>query len=146
MITAGPRSYRASNFRGQKAVGYFFAAVQIMVVILDGNSEIGAHVRSNLCYLICLWHLLRAHFSSPKTPIFIHVRATCVLSYHHGQYYVKNMNLKGKEYLYSYIYIYLLRQKSYGSKKIFRRRSSTHPTARATPPSPRSTWGSYSYF
>ena len=25
-----------------------------MVLILDDNSEIGAHVRSNLCYLICL--------------------------------------------------------------------------------------------
>ena len=24
------------------------------VLVLDGNSEIGAHVRSNLCYLICL--------------------------------------------------------------------------------------------
>ena len=28
----------------------------IMVLILDGNPEIGAHVRSNLCYLICLRH------------------------------------------------------------------------------------------
>ena len=27
-----------------------------MVPILDGNSEICAHVRSNLCYLICLRH------------------------------------------------------------------------------------------
>ena len=26
---------------------------RIMVLILDGNSEIGAHLRSNLCYLIC---------------------------------------------------------------------------------------------
>ena len=30
----------------------------IMVLTLDGNSEIGAHVRSNLCYLICLRHLI----------------------------------------------------------------------------------------
>ena len=29
-----------------------------MVLILDGNSELGAQVRSNLCYLICLRHLL----------------------------------------------------------------------------------------
>ena len=28
--------------------------------ILDGNSEIGAHVRSNLCYLICLRRLIRS--------------------------------------------------------------------------------------
>ena len=31
-----------------------------MVLILDGNSEIGAHVRSNLCYFICLRHLIRS--------------------------------------------------------------------------------------
>ena len=30
-----------------------------MVLILDVNSEIGAHARRNLCYLICLRHLLR---------------------------------------------------------------------------------------
>ena len=29
-----------------------------MVLILDDKSEIGAHVRSNLCYLICGRHLL----------------------------------------------------------------------------------------
>ena len=27
-----------------------------MVLVLDGNSEIGAHVRSYLCYLICIRH------------------------------------------------------------------------------------------
>ena len=27
-----------------------------MVLILDDNSEIGAHIKSNLCYLICLRH------------------------------------------------------------------------------------------
>ena len=31
-----------------------------MVRIFDGNSEIGAHARSNLCYLICLSHLIRS--------------------------------------------------------------------------------------
>ena len=30
-----------------------------MVLRLDGNSEIGAHVRNNLCYLICVRHLIR---------------------------------------------------------------------------------------
>ena len=29
-----------------------------MVTTLDGNSEIGAHVRRNLCYLICARHLI----------------------------------------------------------------------------------------
>ena len=33
--------------------------VQCMVLMLDGNSEIGAHVKKNLCYLICLRHLNR---------------------------------------------------------------------------------------
>ena len=30
-----------------------------VVLIFDGNLEIGAHVRSILCYLICLRHLIR---------------------------------------------------------------------------------------
>ena len=30
-----------------------------MVIILDGNLEIGAHARSNISYLICLRHLIR---------------------------------------------------------------------------------------
>ena len=32
----------------------------MMVLILDDNLEIGANVRSNLCYLICLRHLIRS--------------------------------------------------------------------------------------
>ena len=31
----------------------------IMVVVLDGNSDIGAHVRTNLCYPISLKDLIR---------------------------------------------------------------------------------------
>ena len=31
-----------------------------MVLILDGDSEIAAHVRSNLCYVICLGHLIKS--------------------------------------------------------------------------------------
>ena len=31
-----------------------------LVLILDGSSEIGTHVISDLCYLICLWHLIRS--------------------------------------------------------------------------------------
>ena len=30
-----------------------------MVLILDGNSEIGAHVKSNLSYLFCIRHLIK---------------------------------------------------------------------------------------
>ena len=31
-----------------------------MVLILNDNSEVGAHARSNPCYLICLRHLMRS--------------------------------------------------------------------------------------
>ena len=31
-----------------------------MVLILDGNSEIRTHIWSNLCYLICLRHLIES--------------------------------------------------------------------------------------
>ena len=34
--------------------------VTTMVLIADGSSEIGANVRSNLCHLICLRHLIRS--------------------------------------------------------------------------------------
>ena len=59
----------------------------IMVLILDGNSEMYADVRRNLCYLISLRHLIRrirsckSDFFSPKSPIFFHVCGN-VLSYH----------------------------------------------------------------
>ena len=40
------------RFIGQdlRSAGQF---VQVMVLILDGNSDIGAHVRRNLIYLFC---------------------------------------------------------------------------------------------
>ena len=44
------------------------SSVTSMVLILDGISKIGAYVRSNLCYLICLRLLIRPRFlSSEKT-------------------------------------------------------------------------------
>ena len=48
--------------------------------ILDGTSEIGAHVRSNLCYLIGLRHLISSR--NVTIPIlfgliFLHACATC---------------------------------------------------------------------
>ena len=53
-----------------------------MVLILDGNLEIGAHVGSNLCYLICFRHLIISRvitnriFYTKKKLIFLHVCAT----------------------------------------------------------------------
>ena len=54
-----------------------------MVRILDGNSGVGAHVRSNICHLICLRDLIKSRavtnriFFSPNRPIFLHGCATC---------------------------------------------------------------------
>ena len=55
-----------------------------MVLICDGNSEIGAHVESNLCYLICLRHLIRSkavtnriYFSPETLFFFLHGCAIC---------------------------------------------------------------------
>jgi len=54
-----------------------------MVFILDGNSEIGAHVRSNYYYLNCLRHLIRMKavtiriLLTPKRFSFFHTYATC---------------------------------------------------------------------
>ena len=58
-----------------------------MVLILDGNSERGAHIRSNICFFICLKHLIRSiavanrFFFNPKKHSFF-VRAQPLLSYH----------------------------------------------------------------
>ena len=48
---------------------------QTMVLILDGNLDMGAHVRSNLCYLTWLRHLIKScshksGFFLPKRPFF----------------------------------------------------------------------------
>ena len=53
-----------------------------MVLILDGNSEIDAHVRSNLCYVISSGHSNRYRSVTnlmfyPKRPVFFHACATC---------------------------------------------------------------------
>ena len=50
-----------------------------MLLISDGNSEIGAHVRSDLCYLICLRHLIKPSSVTNRIfflPIFLHTCAT----------------------------------------------------------------------
>ena len=50
----------------------------IMVLIHDGNSEIGAHERSHFCCLISLKHLITSRVvTNPKSAIFLHACATC---------------------------------------------------------------------
>ena len=59
---------------------------KIIVLIIEGNSVIGARERSNLCYLICLRQLIRSRavryrlFFSPERPISF-MLAQYVLSY-----------------------------------------------------------------
>ena len=66
----------------------YFANVEIRVfccyfyVMLAGNSEIGAHAKSNLFHLICLRHVIRSRgvtnwIFSPKRPIIIQACAAC---------------------------------------------------------------------
>ena len=58
-----------------------------MVVILDGNSEIGTHIRSNIWYLICLRLLITSRsvinriFFLRKS-LFFFMRAQHIMSYH----------------------------------------------------------------
>ena len=55
----------------------------IVVFPLDGKLDIGAHVWSDLGYLICSRHLIRSravtnrNFFSPERPIFLYACATC---------------------------------------------------------------------
>ena len=39
---------------------FFNGFIAIMVLILDDNSEIGALVKSNIRYVICLWYLIKS--------------------------------------------------------------------------------------
>ena len=50
----------------QKPNIFVLRVYEPMVLILDDNSEIGAQVMSNLCYLICLRHFIRSDIFSPK--------------------------------------------------------------------------------
>ena len=62
------------NFLIPKDKGFNFHFVYIMVLLLNGNSEIGRHVSSNLCYVICLRHSLDREQTQivffQKRPIF----------------------------------------------------------------------------
>ena len=55
------------NFGLDNGWGYA-GSVESMALILDGNSGIGAHVKNNLCYLICLRHMIRS--GAVKNQIF----------------------------------------------------------------------------
>ena len=45
--------------------------------ILDGNSEMGPHVRRNICYVISLGREQSQIEIAPERPIFLHACATC---------------------------------------------------------------------
>ena len=48
-------NYSTQLFKNDNNIDYTYK-----IIILDSNSEMGAHVRSNLCYLICIRHLIRS--------------------------------------------------------------------------------------
>ena len=52
-----------------KRLTRYFDFLQAVVLILDGNSEIGAHVKSNLCYLICLRRFIRSRAVKDRATI-----------------------------------------------------------------------------
>ena len=67
----------------------------IMVILLDCNSEISSHVRSHLCYLICLRHLIRSRAVTNRIfflQIYI-IRSQYVLSHH----LIKHHNLSSEK-------------------------------------------------
>ena len=69
--------------------------------IIDGNSELGKHVRGNTCYLICSRHSIRLRAVTNR---FLSMRADHVLSYHF-------MCLQ--KYMYSCIYKSTMRRKQF---------------------------------
>ena len=61
MLCTLPEDILTSWFMSWRGAGTSRTYVQTpMVLISDGNLEIGAHVRSNICYLICLRNLIRS--------------------------------------------------------------------------------------
>ena len=46
-------------YAGNACMSHHTLDIETMVLKLDGNSEISEQVRSDLCYLICLEHLIR---------------------------------------------------------------------------------------
>ena len=52
------------------------ANLYTIVVVIDGNLEIGSHERKNLCYLICLRSLIRSRAGTNRI-FFLHACATC---------------------------------------------------------------------
>ena len=58
-----------------------------MVFILDGNSEIGAHIRGDFCYLICLTHLIR---SREVTDLIFYLEKTYFRLYVRNKFRVTN--------------------------------------------------------
>ena len=54
-------------------------SIMVFMCILDGNSEIGAHIRSNICYLKGLRQEIGFF---PRIDLFLFMREQRVLGYH----------------------------------------------------------------
>ena len=59
---------------------------EMMVLVFDGNLVLGAHVRSNLCFLICLKQLIKLRVVKNRN-IFSFMRAQHVLNNKTIKYY-----------------------------------------------------------
>ena len=65
-----------------------------MVLILDSSFEIGAHASCILCYLICLWHLIRLRAVSNK----ISFLRKDLFSLMHAQHVLSNIDLNERDF------------------------------------------------
>ena len=71
-----PRSWIPSEYKSFN----FISLHSQVILMLDGDSEIVAHVKRNICYSICLRHLSRSRAVKIIffiCPIFLHACATC---------------------------------------------------------------------
>ena len=79
----GHRCQTVSNFVIQLYVFLFLSHQTMVLIFIDGKSEIGVQLRRNICYLVSLRHLIRSRavtnliLFSPLRPIFLHACATC---------------------------------------------------------------------
>ena len=71
-------SVTSSQYKLINIYNHKWIKIWAMVLILEGDSEIGAHVKSNLCYLICLRYSIRSRAVYRIT--FSFMRAQHVLS------------------------------------------------------------------
>ena len=81
-----------------KIVGPDYDIKCMVPYILGVNYEIGAHVQSNLCYLIYIWHLIRSvtKIGYSKRLKSLHAGATCSVLQSNIRTMSPNSDIKGR--------------------------------------------------